>query len=85
MIYAADVLAWALYHNGRAGEARVYMEEALRLGTRDARLYYHAGMIALAQGEQAEAREYLARALAINPYFSPLEAARATVALATLD
>jgi tetratricopeptide (TPR) repeat protein len=84
-IYAADVLAWALYHNGRAGEARVYMEEALRLGTRDARLYYHAGMIALAQGEQAEAREYLARALAINPYFSPLEAARATVALATLD
>jgi tetratricopeptide (TPR) repeat protein len=83
-IYAADVLAWALYSNGRADEASVYMEEAMRLGTRDARLFYHAGMIALAQGKTADARENLQTALAINPYFSPLYAAKATETLATL-
>jgi tetratricopeptide (TPR) repeat protein len=84
-IYTADVTAWALYHNGRAQEARPYMDEALRLNTQDARLYYHAGMIALAVGDQADAQEYLTHALAINPYFSPLYAPQAEAALATLD
>ncbi|MCC6454630.1 MAG: tetratricopeptide repeat protein [Caldilineaceae bacterium] len=84
-IYAADVLAWALYQNGRAAEARGYMEEALRLGTRDARLYYHAGMIALAQGESAQAQVYLQRTLDINPYFSTLSAGKVRMTLATLD
>jgi tetratricopeptide (TPR) repeat protein len=84
-IYSADVLAWALYANGRAEEARPYMDEALRLHTQDARLYYHAGMIALAQGQKADARQYLARALTINPYFSPLQAPEATALLATLE
>lgn len=83
-VYAADVLAWALYTNGREDEASKYMEEAMRLGTRDARLFYHAGMIALAQGKTADARENLQTALAINPYFSPLYAAKATETLATL-
>ncbi len=84
-IYSADVLAWALYANGQADEARVYMDEALRLNTQDARLYYHAGMIALAQGEKGDAQKYLAQALEINPYFSPLYAPEATSVLATLE
>ena len=84
-LYAADVLAWALYHNGRADEAQPYMEEALRLNTQDARLFYHAGMIALAVGDHAGAREYLAHALAINPHFSPLYAPQAEATLATLE
>lgn len=69
-IYAADALAWALYHNGNYAEAWHYSQEALRLGTRDAALHYRAGMIAYALGEQAAAREQLEQALAINPYFS---------------
>ena len=84
-VYTADVLAWALYHNGRADEARPYMEEALRLGTQDARMYYHAGMIAAAQGETADARAYLTRALEINPHFSLLYAPEAARILAELD
>jgi tetratricopeptide (TPR) repeat protein len=84
-IYAADVMAWALYHNGRADEARPYMDEALRLNTQDARLYYHAGMIALAQGNKEDAHQFLARALEINPYFSPFYAAEAEATLATLE
>ncbi len=69
-IYAADVLAWALYHNGDYPEAYRYSQEALRLGTRDAVLHYHAGMIAYALGDPAAAREHLQEALAINSAFS---------------
>jgi Tfp pilus assembly protein PilF len=57
------------------------MHAALRLGTRDAQLYYHAGMIAQAAGEKAAARDYLQRALQLNPQFDPLQAAMARQAL----
>lgn len=69
-LYAADVLAWALYHNGSLVEARRYSVEALRLGTRDALLHFHAGAIELALGDRAAARAHLALALSINPHFS---------------
>ena len=69
-LYAADVLAWALYHTGDYAGARRYNEETLRLGTRDALLHYHAGVIAHALGDLVAAQEYLQEALAINPYFS---------------
>jgi tetratricopeptide (TPR) repeat protein len=83
-IKAADTLAWALLKAGQPVEARRYAEEALRLGTRDALMFYHAGMIAQAQSDTAAAREYLARSLEINPYFSPLYAPQAQQALARL-
>jgi tetratricopeptide (TPR) repeat protein len=69
-IYGADVLGWALYQNGRYEEAYEYSQEALRLGTRDAMLYFHAGMIAVELGKTAEAEQYLNETLAINPAFS---------------
>lgn len=69
-IHAADTLAWALFKNGQLDEARHYSQEALRLGTRDALLHYHAGRIAEAQGDSATAREHYQTALQINPYFS---------------
>src|SRR5215207_85447 len=62
-IYGADALAWAALKAGRLGEARAALREALRLGTRDARLYYHAGMIERAAGDRGAARDYLERAL----------------------
>jgi tetratricopeptide (TPR) repeat protein len=68
-IYAADVLAWANYRAGAYEAAGAAMREALRLGTKDARLYYHAGMIAAASGRPVEGRDWLARALALNPAF----------------
>jgi tetratricopeptide (TPR) repeat protein len=71
-IYAYDVLAWALYKNDQPQEALAAMAEALKLGTQDARLFFHAGMIHHRLGESATARDYLRRALATNPYFHVL-------------
>jgi Tfp pilus assembly protein PilF len=39
----------------------------------DARLFYHAGMIAQAAGDKDQARKYLQRALLLNPKFEPLQ------------
>lgn len=80
-IYGYDAAAWALYKNGRYQEAQPMIEQALQLGTRDAKLYYHAGLIAQAQGRLAEAEWFLAEALAINPHFDLLQsrAAQATL------
>ena len=47
-IYGYDLLAWALHRSGRDAEARAPMAQALALGTQDAMLHYHAGMIELA-------------------------------------
>jgi tetratricopeptide (TPR) repeat protein len=69
-IEAEDVLGWALYVNGRCGEARTHSIRALRLGTRDALKLFHRGMIERCLGNRAQARSFLRRALATNPHFS---------------
>jgi tetratricopeptide (TPR) repeat protein len=84
-IYGADVLAWALYQTGQYGEAQTYSRQALRLGTQDALKYFHAGMISLKLGDRAQARQYLEKALAINPNFSILFSPTAKQTLATLE
>lgn len=73
-IYTCDVLAWCLYKKGRYAEAKAAMDEALRLGTRDPRMLYHAGMIADALGDRRTGAKYLEQALAINPSFDVLQA-----------
>jgi tetratricopeptide (TPR) repeat protein len=83
-VKAADTLAWALFKAGQTAEARRYADEALRLGTHDPLMLFHAGTIAQAQG-QAAAREWLGRALERNPNFSPLYAPQARQALTTLS
>jgi tetratricopeptide (TPR) repeat protein len=69
-IEGEDVLAWALYKNGRCDEARSHSERALRLGTRDALKIFHRGMIEVCFGHRAAGRSFIRRALAINPQFS---------------
>jgi tetratricopeptide (TPR) repeat protein len=80
-IYGADALAWALYRAGRYDEAWRYAQESLRLGTHDANLHFHAGMIALKLGQNADAKRLLGEALAINPNFSVRHAPEARQAL----
>lgn len=83
-IYGADLLGWALHKSGRNAEAAEAMKQALALGTEDAMLFYHAGVIAHARGDDAGARDYLSRALAVNPYFHPTQPATARALLDTL-
>ncbi|MGH2731023.1 MAG: tetratricopeptide repeat protein [Actinomycetota bacterium] len=81
-IHVADALAWTLYAKERYREAKHFSRISLRLGTRDARLLFHAGMIDWRLGDDAAARRHLASALSINPNFSFVqdELARRTVA-----
>lgn len=80
-IYGYDAQAWALYKSGRYQDAQAAMQQAMKLGTQDALLDYHAGMIAKSLGETAQARLLLSRALARNPHFDLLQAQVARAAL----
>lgn len=73
-IYADDTMAWVLAALQRWDEARHYAQRAMRYGTQDAELRYHAGIIALHTGHPEEARRRLAAALAIDPHFHPFYA-----------
>jgi tetratricopeptide (TPR) repeat protein len=72
-VYGWDLLAWALHHAGRQAEAREASTRALALGTRDAVLHYHAGLIQLALADTVGATRHLEEALAINPYWHPTQ------------
>jgi tetratricopeptide (TPR) repeat protein len=65
-IFTCDLLAWALFKNGKLSEARTAVAEALRLGTKDARIDYHAGMIDVHLGSIESGIRYLERALRGN-------------------
>lgn len=80
-VYGYDLLAWALYKQGRNAEAREAAVMALRMGTRDALLLYHAGMIERAAGDDRAAKAYLREALEINPQFHPTHPATARAVL----
>lgn len=84
-IYTFDTLAWTLFKAGRLSEAEANSKRALAFGTRDASLWFHAGMIAAAQNKTALARTYLSRALEINPFFHPSQPAQARETLARLN
>jgi tetratricopeptide (TPR) repeat protein len=84
-VYGYDLLAWALHKEHREVEARAAMNEARRLGTRDAMLFYHAGMIERSLGDVNRARYFLTTALAVNPKFHPTQPAEARAVLDSID
>jgi tetratricopeptide (TPR) repeat protein len=84
-IYTWDALAWALYKSGKYQEASEAIENALRPGTRDALLLFHAGMIASRMGQAMRAKDTLQEALSINPQFHVIYADVARQQLKTLE
>jgi tetratricopeptide (TPR) repeat protein len=65
-----DVLAWALFRNGRCGEALHYSRLALRLGTKDSAKLFHRAEIERCLGR--DPRPWARRAMSLNPHFSVL-------------
>ena len=83
-VRAADALAWALHRLGRDREALKRSNEALRLGSIDPILRYHAGAIEAALGDGVAARRDLGLALKTDPGFSASGAADARRLLASV-
>lgn len=76
-VQAADVLAWALLQSGDAHGAVPYVERALRLGTRDALVRFHAAAVFASVGDETRARFELQQSLASNRWSSFLHEDRA--------
>ena len=65
-VYTLDAYAWALHVNGRNGEARTQIETALAVGVRDAKIFRHAGEIALQLGDRAAGEKYLRQSVELH-------------------
>ncbi len=83
-VYTWDALSWVLYKNKKFGEAEEASEKALAQHTPEPLFYFHAGMVAEANGDKVAARELLEKALALNPHFEPRHATTAKNALERL-
>lgn len=73
-VHGADTLAWTALKAGKIVDAQKTIKEAMRLGTKDARLFYHAGMIEHASGNRKAGDDLLGRALKLSPQFDPRQA-----------
>jgi tetratricopeptide (TPR) repeat protein len=71
-----DAYAWALCGNGRYEEAQKDIAAALAVGVREARMFYHAGVIAANLHDDASATRYLKQSVELNPSSESAAAAR---------
>lgn len=67
------ILAWAEHKNDNNEEAVINIETALKLGTKEPLLWYHAGKIFEKAGKDTMAKEYTSYALSIYPWLSTTE------------
>jgi len=72
-VFTLDAVAWALQAAGQADKARGFSQKALAAGTQDARLFFHAAVIAQRTGDVAEAARWLAKANALQHMLLPSE------------
>lgn len=72
-IFTLDAEAWALTAAGRASDAYPLMERATTLGTKDARLLYHAAVVASEASRPIEARRWFNEATALQHMLLPSE------------
>ncbi len=80
-----DAMGWVLTRAGLCDEGLRFARRSLRLGTKDALMFFHAAMAARCAGKSREAVSYLRAARCINPYFSVRWAPVAERMLAELD
>jgi tetratricopeptide (TPR) repeat protein len=82
-IFTMDAVAWAALRAGMIGRAIEASTLALRTGTRDRTILYHAAAIAAASGDPDRARSLAARALDGHPTFDIVLADDARALLAS--
>ncbi len=78
---AADTLAWAYHRAGRHQDAAKLLPALLRIRVSDPAILYHAGLIAEANGQRADAQRHLYAALSRASRFNPVHAPLAEAAL----
>jgi len=71
-IEVVETYAWVLFKNGRVEDATGLIEQAMRLKTKDAKLYFRAGQIFKAFGQLDKSQEYFAIAQKVNPSYRAL-------------
>lgn len=64
-----ETFAWALQLSQQEQAAQKVLQEAIALGTREARLFYRAGMVEQSLGNPKQARLYFQMAQQLNPTF----------------
>ena len=69
-----------MHVNGQSAEARRQIEAALAIGICDARIFHHAGEIAMAAGDTAAAERYLRQSVELKT----VDSEQARMALASL-
>ena len=67
---------------GEYEEAVEILEEAVQMMPSDARPYYHLGKVYASMGRMAEARDYMGRAMALNPNYRPFAYVTLGIAMA---
>jgi tetratricopeptide (TPR) repeat protein len=72
-VFTHDALAWSLAAAGKVTEAHSEMQRALAEGTQDARLFFHAGIIASQAGHSADAERWLRKANELSHLLLPSE------------
>jgi len=72
-VFTHDALAWSLAAAGNVAEALSEMQRALAEGTLDARLLFHAGVIASQAGHSADAERWLRKASELSHLLLPSE------------
>jgi tetratricopeptide (TPR) repeat protein len=83
-IFTMDAVAWAAFRAGRLARAVEASRLALRTGSRDRAILYHAAAIAAAAGERARAKALVTDALDGHPTFDLVLATEARALLASL-
>jgi tetratricopeptide (TPR) repeat protein len=72
-VFTHDALAWSLAAAGNLAEAHSEMQRALGEGTEDARLFFHASVIASRAGQAAETERWLRKASELSHLLLPSE------------
>jgi tetratricopeptide (TPR) repeat protein len=68
-VFTYDALSWVQFKRKQYTAAAEASEQAMKQGTADPMLYYHAGLIELALDRRDTARQYLSKAVSLSPNF----------------